>query len=62
MKIRGALLGLTGHGDTAGKSVERVWAELREQLHTAERNIRFFLAMIRWAAHAKPATQLSVKF
>jgi hypothetical protein len=39
------LLGLIGHDGEAGKSVERVGAELRGQLEAAERNVRMFLAI-----------------
>ena len=40
-----SLLGLTGYNGKAGKSVERVGAELRDTLAAAERNIRMFLAI-----------------
>ena len=39
-----SLLGLTGHNGKAGKSIERVGAELKDMLVAAERNIRMFLA------------------
>lgn len=39
-----SLLGLTRHDGKAGKSVERVGAELKDMLAAAERNIRMFLA------------------
>ena len=39
-----SLLGLTGYNGKAGKSVERVGAELKDTLAAAERNIRMFLA------------------
>jgi hypothetical protein len=42
---RELLLGLIGHDGEAGKSVERVGAELRRQLGAAERNVRLFLAV-----------------
>ncbi len=38
-------LGLVNHNDKAKKSIERVGAELREGLETAELNIRMFLAI-----------------
>ncbi len=40
-----SLLGLTGYNGKAGKSVERVGAELKDMLAAAERNIRMFLAI-----------------
>ncbi|MCX5645106.1 MAG: hypothetical protein NTZ17_10560 [Phycisphaerae bacterium] len=39
------LLGLVNHDDKAKKSVERVGAELKDGLDTAEQNIRLFLAV-----------------
>jgi len=42
---RELLLGLIGYDGEAGKSVERVGAELRGQLGAAERNVRMFLAI-----------------
>ena len=42
---RELLLGLIGYDGEAGKSVERVGAELRGQLGVAERNVRMFLAI-----------------
>lgn len=42
---RELLLGLIGHDGEAGKSVERVGAELRGQLGAAEHNVRLFLAI-----------------
>jgi len=38
-------LGLVNHNDKAKKSIERVGAELRDGLETAEQNIRLFLAI-----------------
>ena len=38
-------LGLINHHDKAKKSIERVGAELRDRLDTAEQNIRLFLAI-----------------
>jgi len=38
-------LGLVNHDDRAKKSIERVGAELRDGLDTAEQNIRLFLAI-----------------
>jgi len=40
-----SLLGLSGHDGEAGKPIERVGAALRDKLHTAEENIRLFLAI-----------------
>ena len=40
-----SLLGLVDHYDKAKKSIERVGAELRDTLDTAEQNIRLFLAI-----------------
>jgi len=40
-----SLLGLSGHDGEAGKSIERVGAELRDKLDTAKQNIRMFLAI-----------------
>jgi len=40
-----SLLGLIGDDGKAGKPIERVGAELRDRLHTAEENIRLFLAI-----------------
>jgi len=42
---RELLLGLIGYDGEAGKSVERVGAELKGQLVAAERNVRMFLAI-----------------
>lgn len=39
------LLGLISRDDKAKKSIERVGAELRDRLDTAEQNIRLFLAV-----------------
>lgn len=40
-----SLLGLTGYNGKAGKSVDRVGAELKDMLAAAERNIRMFVAI-----------------
>lgn len=40
-----SLLGLIGHDDESKKSVKRVGAELSDELDTAEKNIRMFLAL-----------------